>query len=153
MSTSDLNGTAPPPVDALAGIIEQLEEQLAPIAAERSQLEAQVAELLKREHRIKAGITALRTGAPKAPSPTTTKRTDARNKHDWQPSQKVIDDVYAVFATSEEPLTLSKASDLAHNSRGTVAKAIDVLRSEERLRLIGTASSQGSPKLYTVLPW
>jgi HTH domain len=132
------------PVDPLAGIIEQLEVELAPISARKAQLEAEIGDLIKQEQRIKAGITALKTGAPRRPSAPAS----ARDSHAWVPAQKTQDDIYAVLATSGEPLTISQISEKASVSSTTVKKAIEHLRSEQRIRLCGAAPTPGAPKLY-----
>lgn len=139
------NGTAPP--DPLDAIIGQLEEQLAPISARKGQLESEIADLLKQESRIKNGISALRQGAPRS--------APARNKpdsHAWVPSQKTIDDVYAVIATAAEPVTVSQITEAANVSSSTIKKALDFLRSEQKVRICGTAPSPGSPKTYGPMP-
>lgn len=148
-ATTNGNGTLPLEAtsDPLAPYIEGLERELAPLAARRAQLESEVAEILKNEARIKAGITALKTGAPKRPSSATTKA----SSQDWAPSQKTVDDVYAALARSDEPLSVTQLAEAAEISRGTVSKAIDVLRSQERVRLVGNAATAGSPKIYAVM--
>jgi hypothetical protein len=135
------NGTAPP--DPIEQIIGDLEQHLAPISARKAQLESEIADLLKQESRIKGGIAALRQGAPRS--------APARNRpdsHAWMPSQKTIDDIYAVIATADEPLTISQITEQASVSSSTVKKTIDHLRSEQKIRICGTAATQGSPKIY-----
>jgi hypothetical protein len=150
MSTDEAvsrNGSAE--VDPLAGIVAQLEHELAPISARKAQLEAEIGELLKQEGRIKAGITALRGSAPKrsAPAPRGSVGTGGTGNV-WTPSQKTQDAVYAVLATADEPLTVKQIAEQVDVSSSTVKQTIDVLRSEQKIRICGTAPSQGAPKLY-----
>jgi hypothetical protein len=148
MSTEEAvsrNGSAA--VDPLAGIVAQLERELAPISARKAQLEAEIGDLLKQESRIKAGISALRSSAPRsAPARAGTKA--ARDSHDWVPSQKTLDDIYAVIATAEEPLTINQITERVDVSAATVKKATTALRSEQKIRICGTAPSPGAPKTY-----
>ena len=146
------NGNATLPLvadsdDPLAPYIEGLERELAPLTARRAQLESEIAELLKSEDRIKAGINALRHGAPKKKATTSTS-----GAKDWSPSQKTIDDVYAVMARSADPMTVTQISEASGISRGTVTKAIEALRAQERVRLAGNAASPGSPKMFGIMP-
>jgi Bacterial regulatory proteins, gntR family len=147
LSSSDENGR----IDPLARIIGELEDQLAPISAERAQLEAQIGDLIKREERIKAGITALRQGAPRRPSPPRG-TVGSSSGNVWTPSQKVLDDVYAVVARAGEPLTVKQIGEQSDTSPETVRKAIDYLRADQKIRLAGTAMTKGAPKLYAVMP-
>ena len=152
-ATQNGNGTLPlvsASDDPLAPYIQGLEQELAPLAARKAQLESELAEVLKSEARIKAGITALKSGAPKK---TAAKTTAPGGSHDWVPAQATLDDVYAIFARAGEPITVRQAVDKAAgaHSSTTIKKAIDALRSEERLRLCGNASTPGSPKLYGVM--
>jgi seryl-tRNA synthetase len=144
------NGTVPgPSSDPLGDVIGQLEEKLAPLAAERTQLEAQVAELLRQEERIKAGISALRGSAPRSPRPAVK---GGRDSHDWWPSEKTRDEIYAAIAAADAPLTVAQITERVAVSSSTVKKALDLLRSEQKIRLAGTAPSQGAPKIYGVMP-
>lgn len=137
--------------DPLAPYIEGLERELAPLAAKRAQLESEVAEILKQEQRITAGIQALKSGAPKKKAATPAKAPTGGG-NDWRPSQKTLDDVYAALSRSDAPMTVREIADASGVSRGTVQKSLDVLRSEERVRLAGNAAAQGAPKVYGVMP-
>jgi DNA invertase Pin-like site-specific DNA recombinase len=135
--------------DPLAPYIEGLERELAPLTARRAQLESEIADILKSESRIKAGIQALRHGAPKKPA---TSKPAASGGNDWRPSQKTLDDVYAALAQSADPMTTREIAEQTGISRGTVTKSVEILRSEERVRLAGNAASPGAPKVYGVMP-
>jgi CRP-like cAMP-binding protein len=145
--TKARNGSAP--ADPLAGIIDQLEHELAPITARKSQLEAEIGDLIKQEGRIKAGISALRTGAPKKPSSSAPSTGGTKP---WKPSQKTVDDVYATIATAAEPLTIAQITEAVDTSRGTVEKAVNALRAEQKIRLAGVAASPGAPKTFGTMP-
>jgi hypothetical protein len=131
-------------VDPLAPIIEQLEEQLAPISARKAQLESEIGDLIKQENRIKGGISALRSGTPRKQAPSS----GNRDSHAWTPSQKTLDDIYAVLATADDPLTIAQVCEQVDVSSSTVKKAIDALRSDQKIRLCGTAPLKGAPKTY-----
>jgi hypothetical protein len=152
LSTHDItangNGVVAANADPLAPIIAELETQLAPLAARRSQLESEIADLLSQERRIKAGITALSAGPAKAKKPTPGKK----DTHDWTPSQKTLDDVYAVLVKAPDGLTLAQLDEALDVSRATISKAVDTLRQQERVRLMGRAASPGAPKLFGVMP-
>ena len=143
MSTHDVsvNGAA---VDPLARIVEELQEALAPLTAQRAQLEAQLSDLAVQELRIKDALVALRVKPPRSTQ-------DKRSKHAWTPSAKTIDDVYAALAKRDEPATTTQIAELMSVSRGTVDKALTELRRAERVRLCGTAG-RGQAKLFAVMP-
>jgi hypothetical protein len=150
LSTEEATHNGAAPADPLAPIIEQLQEQLAPIAAERGQLEAALADAMRREERIKGAISALRSGAPRRPpAPKPATATEAKV---WQPKQETVDRVYAAFAEAGEPMTIAQVHARTGGSTDTIRKSIDVLRRQEKLRLCGTAASQGSPRLFGVMP-
>jgi hypothetical protein len=145
------NGTAPP-ADPLLPIILQLEEQLAPVAAQRAQLEAELSGLKRQEDRIKGAITALRSSAPRGARPAPPPKPQPRGKHDWSPSQQTLDAVYGAIAAADEPLTIAAISDRSGTSKGTTQKAIDELRKVEKVRQCGVASQPGAPRLYGPMP-
>lgn len=145
MSTPDVhaatNGTVPASSDPLAAIIAELEDLLAPLTAERQQLEARLKDLDTQSLKIREGIAALSTSARQPPPP---KPKAGRNKHDWSPSQKTLDDIYAALVNSEEPLAVTAISDLVKTSRGTVTKAIEELRRRELVRFVGNGGRGGA---------
>jgi response regulator of citrate/malate metabolism len=153
MSTPDVhaatNGTSPAVSDPLAAIVAELEELLAPLTAERQQLEARLRDLDTQSTKIREAIAALSTSARVLPTPPK-KATDKRNKHDWVPSQKTLDDVYATLVRSEEPLTVTILADSVKTSRGTAAKAIEELRKQEKVRFVGNGG-RGGANLFTVI--
>lgn len=142
------NGTTSSDVDPLAGVITALEEQLMPLSAEREQLEARLRDLSGRETRIKEGIAAL-TGKPVRT--VARQARDERNSHDWIPSVKTLDDVYACIVNAEEPVNVTFVANAVHTSRGTAKKAVDELRSQNRVRFVGKAG-KGSANLYAPMP-
>jgi hypothetical protein len=135
--------------DPIERIIGELEEQLAPLASRRAQLEAETAEILRAEDRIRAGITALRTGAPKTKAKAG--RPPAPAGRTGRPAQKTIDDIYAIIATAEEPVTIRDITEhgTVNVSRATIEKVIAILRSDERIRIAG---QQGVARLYAPMP-
>lgn len=151
MSTSEHtapNGTAPPAVDALQQYAEGMEHLLAPISARRAQLEAEVTELAEQEARIKDALSALR--GPKR-SPRTQPATKGKSTNEWRPSQKTLDDVFAALATADEPMNYSDLAEATGHSRGSVTKAIEILRKEARVRFVGQAG-RGQANLYAPMP-
>ncbi len=145
MSSATQNGTVPhvseeEPVDPLDRIAIELEAEKAPLVARRAQLESEIADLLRREERINAALSGLQQGRPK-PAPK-------RDKHDWTVSQKILDDVYATIATADGPLTNAQIAEATGVSGGTVSKALNRLREQEKVRVCGNAPLQGSPRLY-----
>lgn len=75
------------------------------------------------------------------------------------PSQKTLDDVYAIFATAGRDLTSGEASELAQLSRSTTMRCIQILRDNDRIRLIGTRKEEGDTRqggrgsnAYQVMP-
>jgi hypothetical protein len=138
------------PLDRIAG---ELEEERAPLTARRAQLEAEIADLFKREQRIDAALAGLRTGRPSGAGGA--KKPTAGSK-DWVPSQKTLDEVYAAIARADKdgdgPLTMTQIVDRVHVSRATVEKVLRYLRSEQKIRIVGTAPSPGAPKTYGPMP-
>lgn len=123
-----------------------------PLSSEREQLEARLRDLSARETRIKEGIAAL-VGKPARAVPRTApkKMVGARNTHDWVPSVKTLDDVYACLVRAGEPVNITLIADAVHTSRGTAKKAIDELRAQNRVRFVGKAG-KGSANLYAPMP-
>lgn len=150
-STSTLNGTTGSQVDPLDRIIEELESEKAPISARRAQLESEIADLIKREDRINAGIYALKAGRPKTTTPAKPGKPGGN-----PPSQKLLDDVYAAIAVAakegRDPMTIVQISEVVGRTRSAVDNAVRHLRSEQRIRLCGTAPLPGSPKIYGPMP-
>lgn len=145
MSTPALsNGTAH--ADPLAPVIEQLQEQLAPLSARRSQLEAELSEIGIQEQRIKDGLVALRLRPARAPQ-----KPGGSSKNQWTPSQKTQDDVYAALAKMTEPASTTQISEMCGVSRGTVEKAVHELRKKDRVRYCGQGG-RGNANLYSVMP-
>lgn len=146
MSTqATTNGTAG--AEALAHIVEELEAQAAPLTARRHQIQAELKDLEDREMRIREAITVLRGPVRRTLPPVGGKR----SKHDWKPSQKVLDDTYAAILAAGEAITLTEISNVTHSSRGTAQKAIEELRRQERIRFIGHAG-RGNAARYAVMP-
>jgi hypothetical protein len=143
------NGTAPPVVDALEQYAEGMAHLLAPLSARRAQLEAEVAELVEQEARIKDALSALRgpKRSPRVPPP----KDKAKSTNEWRPSQKTLDDVYAALAKADGPLNYSDLAEATGHSRGSVTKAIDILRKEARVRFVGQAG-RGQANLYAPMP-
>jgi predicted HTH transcriptional regulator len=149
MSTPDVhaatNGTVPAGSDPLAAIVAELEDLLAPLTAEREQLEARLKDLDTQTLKIKEGIAALSTtprGTPPRGKPAA--RPDKRNSHDWIPSQKTLDDIYATLARSEEPMAVTAIAETVKTSRGTVSKGIEELRRRELVRFVGNGGRGGA---------
>lgn len=151
-ATTHLNGAAGQQADPLDLIAAQLEEEKAPITARRAQLEAEIAELARREGRIDAALLGLRGKTATAPS---TRAKGPRDSHDWKPSQKTLDDIYAAIVQAERndaEATVNYIVGQTNVSSSTVKKALDYLRSEQKVRITGTAAQQGSPKTYGTMP-
>jgi response regulator of citrate/malate metabolism len=148
MSTPDVhaatNGTVPASSDPLATIVAELEDLLAPLTAERQQLEARLKDLDTQSLKIREAIAALSTSARQPPQPKPKAKAKGRNSHDWIPSQKTLDDVYAVLTQSGEPMAVTAISDRAKTSRATATKAIEELRRRELVRFVGNGGRGGA---------
>lgn len=149
MSTHEIatpNGA--PPVDPLDRLASELEEQLAPLASRREQLEAELRDLSSRELRISEALIALRGKATHRGRPANPKKKDS---HDWVPSQVTLDDVYATLAKATDPLTYRDIHEATGHSRASVQKAVDELRKQARVRFVGQGG-QGGANQFTVMP-
>lgn len=135
--------------DPLGAIVAELEDLLAPLTAERQQLEARLKDVDLRAVRIKEGIAALSPPAKRHPpqSPNAGKPKVGRSSHDWVPSTKTLDDIYAILVRSKEPMGVTAISNITKTSRGTVTKAIEELRRQERVRFAGNGGT-GNANLY-----
>lgn len=151
MSTHDVtaNGVAPERAPSpLESIVAELEDLLSPLTAEKAQLEARLLDVELNAARIREGIAALTAAKKATPNPHTSEpRRRQRNSHDWVPSQKTLDDIYAVLAKAGKPLAVTAISDQVHTSRGTVTKGIEELRRQERVRFAGNGG-KGNANLY-----
>jgi response regulator of citrate/malate metabolism len=132
---------------------QEMDGLLAPLSARRGQLEAELAEVIAQEQEIHRARHALDGGVVIDRAKTKPKA----GQHD--PSQKTLDDVYAVFATAGKDLTSGEVGELAQLSRSTVLRCIQILRENERIRLIGTRKEAGDTRTggrgsnaYEVMP-
>jgi hypothetical protein len=137
------------PSDPLDEHIAALESMLPALAAERGQIEAQLRDVSEREQRIHDGVAGLRGKRPAKPAAQTAvkKATSKANP----PSQKALDDVYAVVARASEPISVQEIadSDGIAIGRSAVQNTIMALRAQERVRV---AAKRGVTKLYSVMP-
>lgn len=152
------------PIDRL---VREIEGLLAPLDARREQLEAELLDLNVERERLHAGIAGL-TGAlplarPEAKAKSgSSKPPSAKPKGQHNPSQKILDDIYALVATASrdgKDLTASEATRLSGLSKSTVMRAIVLLREAERIRYVGTRKEEGDERVggrganaYAVMP-
>jgi ribosomal protein S11 len=138
------------PSDPLDEHIAALESMLPALAAERGQIEAQLRDVSEREQRIHDGVAGLRGKRPAKPAAAQTAAKKATSKAN-PPSQKALDDVYAVVARASEPISVQEIadSDGIAIGRSAVQNTIMALRAQERVRV---AAKRGVTKLYSVMP-
>jgi hypothetical protein len=160
------NGATPPvetesPIERL---IREIEDVLAPLDARREQLEAELLDLNQERERLNAGIAGLSGRLPaqekKQPGPKPSPSQVGRGQHN--PSQKILDDVYALVATASrdgKDLTAAEISSLAGLSKSTVMRAVALLREAERMRIVGTRKDENDERVggrganaYAVMP-
>jgi DNA-binding transcriptional ArsR family regulator len=159
------NGATPPvetesPIERL---IREIEDVLAPLDARREQLEAELLDLNQERERLNAGIAGLSGQLPaqeKRPGPKPSPSQVGRGQHN--PSQKILDDVYALVATASrdgKDLTAAEISSLAGLSKSTVMRAVAILREAERMRIVGTRKDENDGRVggrganaYAVMP-
>jgi response regulator of citrate/malate metabolism len=134
---------------------QEMEQLLAPLTARRAQLEAELAAIIAQEQEVHRARHALEGGV--IIDRTKTKSKVGKGQHD--PSQKTLDDVYAVFARAGKDLTSGEVGELAQLSRSTVLRCIQILRDNERIRLVGTRKEAGDERVggrgsnaYAVMP-
>jgi hypothetical protein len=156
------NGAAPPvetesPIERL---IREIEDVLAPLDARREQLEAELLDLNQERERLNAGIAGLSGQLPaqeKRPGPKPSPSQVGRGQHN--PSQKILDDVYALVATASRDGKDLTASELSGLSKSTVMRAVAILREAERMRIVGTRKDENDGRVggrganaYAVMP-
>jgi response regulator of citrate/malate metabolism len=131
---------------------QELAELLAPLTARRAQLEAELAAIVTQEQEIHRTRAALDGEVKRKP-----KSSVGKGQHD--PSQKTLDDVYAIFARAGKDLTCGEVGNLAGLSRTTVMRCVQILRDNERLRLVGTRKEADDTRVggrgsnaYVVMP-
>jgi hypothetical protein len=171
LDTVVANGTTPTS-SGNEGMIERLvreiEEALAPLDARREQLEAELLDLNEERERLNAGIAGL-TGALRVEQPERKRSgpkpglgSTAAGKGQHNPSQKILDDVYALIATATrdgKDLTAAEISELAGLSKSTIMRSVALLREAERVRIIGTRKDKDDDRVggrganaYQVMP-
>jgi response regulator of citrate/malate metabolism len=135
---------------------QELAELLAPLTARRAQLEAELAAIVTQEQEIHRTRAAL-DGSPSVEVKRKSKSSVGKGQHD--PSQKTLDDVYAIFARAGKDLTCGEVGNLAGLSRTTVMRCVQILRDNERLRLVGTRKEADDTRVggrgsnaYVVMP-
>jgi hypothetical protein len=139
------------PSDPLDEHIAALESMLPALAAERGQIEAQLRDVSEREQRIHDGVAGLRGKRPAKPAAQTAAKKVTSKTSKNPPSQKALDDVYAVVARASEPISVQEIadSDGIAIGRSAVQNTIMALRAQERVRV---AAKRGVTKLYSVMP-
>lgn len=141
--------------DSIEEHVRGLEALLAPVGLEVLELEARLAELREREQRIESAIAALTEpprGRKTAAATAAAKETRERGKREWVPSAQTQEKVLALLVASDEPMTVSMLSEKIETSRGTIEKALRVLRENHKVRMAGVASTPGGAKLYAPMP-
>jgi response regulator of citrate/malate metabolism len=119
---------------------QEMEQLLTPLTARREQLEAELRDVTGEISEIQATVAAL-TGAPPVPQ----RKPKTKGQH--EPSQKVLDDVYAIIARASDDMTAGEVSEAAQLSRSTVMRCIQILRETERIRLVGTRKEAGDERV------
>lgn len=166
------NGSAAEAIESpVERLIREIEDVLAPLDARREQLEAELSDLNEERDRLNAGIAGLSGQLSLAqpekpakkkpgPQPAPGSKQAGRGQHD--PSQKIMDDVYALIATATRDggdLTAAEMAERLSLSKSTVMRSVALLRESERVRIIGTRKDVGDDRIggrganaYAVMP-
>jgi CRP-like cAMP-binding protein len=145
-------GAEPPAVesDPIDSHIERIEDSLVslldPIRNERAELEVRVMELTAQEERITAAVTALNATKAKPRGRPPTRPAGATKQK--APAPETIERVFAILKTKTTPVTTRQIAEQIGLSGETVSRAINVLRDEERVRMVGTRPGKGVVPLY-----
>lgn len=170
MATIAPNGALPAEAieSPIERLIREIEDVLAPLDARREQLEAELFDLNEERERLNAGIAGLSGRLPvatpekKKPSPKPSADSRQAGKGQHNPSQKILDDVYAAIATASrdgKDLTSAEIAELLALSKSTIMRSVHLLREDERVRIVGTRKDEGDDRVggrganaYAVMP-
>jgi hypothetical protein len=134
------------PIDSHIERIEQsLGSLLDPIRNERAELEVRVMELTAQEERIATAIAALGGDKPKPRGRPPTRPAGTKPK---PPAAETIERVFETLKAQTAPVTTRQVAEQLGLSGETVSRAINVLRDEERVRMVGTRPGKGVVPLY-----
>lgn len=132
--------------------VRELREFLAPLSAEREQLEARVLELDREQRRIESAIRALES-EPRPPVEPVVERKRVTGRRNWamtsRPAEKTLARVFQCVATSDEPVSASDVKAKVNVSLDTITRAFAALREDEKIRLAGR---RGQAHVYAVMP-
>lgn len=111
-----------------------------------------IAELIDKRERLDAAIEAL-TGTKPPPSPRVTRSKNKRTaKNNWRPSEETMNAVLDVLMDEGRPTRTDKIAERTGYSRETVRRALNVLRTDQAVRVTGVDSStRGAPKMYAAM--
>jgi len=114
--------------DSLRGLIER-EERV------RAELQVHADACADRMRRLKRALSAL------TDEPTPPKKKDG---NDWSVSAKKVEEVYAAFLAVDVPISPGALADRTEGlSAESVRRAVEVLRRDGRLRLVGKTAGGG----------
>src|SRR5262245_1814476 len=114
--------------DSLRGLVER-EERV------REELTVHMDACHDRLRRLKRALTAL------TDEPAPVKKKDG---NDWSVSARKVEEVYAAFVRVDVPISASKLAERTEGlSSESVRRAIEVLRKDGRLRLVGKTAGGG----------
>ena len=129
-------------ISALAGQVESLQRLIEDDEREHEELSAKLDAVNDRLRRLKRAVAAL-TSEPAAPPP------ERKRPRDEVPREKV-ERVFAAYVECDRPIPPSRiAQELDGVSPESARKAVEALRQEGRLRLVG--KTRGGGRAFTVV--
>lgn len=147
-----MHGNGSSPGDPIERLIAELEQELAPIESQRAELEEKLSEISEREQRINGAIDALTGKRPGKPAAKPARRPSIPGGQgkNWTPSAETIEQVFEALKTGGQ-MNCPQVAEQISSSPDTARRAIDRLRLEERVRLVGKAG-RGGAYVYEVMP-
>lgn len=134
--------------DSLDGQIDKLEADLeamlVPLRERRAELEVALMEVNAKEERIGNALRALTGHAPAEVRPAKPRASRVGGRNVWTPNAQVIERVAAALKGASDPMGTTQLAELTGVSRETVHRSLNVLREQERVRLVGTEGRGGA---------
>lgn len=144
----DLSAAESDPLDAQIDKLEaDLEAMLAPLRERRAELQVELSALSAKEERIGNALRALEGRAPAGEVRPPKPRAARSGNNVWTPGAAVVERVMAALRAASEPVSVSQLAELTGVSRDTAHRSVNLLREQEKARLVGTRG-RGSASVY-----
>lgn len=140
-----LNGTPP----AISGVTEQLQALIDEAERKQAKLRRELEDVTEELRPLKRALATL-TGEPSTRPASEKPPPKHKDRNDWQVSPQKVEQVLAAMVTVDGPVSPTQlAREVEGLSPQGAGKAIDVLRQQGRVRLVG--KTRGGGRLYAVI--